>query len=118
MIIIVYVMYMKKTYPVSVTRALLKIGSDIRDARLRRRLQMQTVADRASISRVTLTKVEKGDPGVAFGSYVGVLHALGLLNRLSDIADVIHDQVGLALEEEHLPKRIRYPGKTEYGHER
>lgn len=100
---------MEKTYSINLLRVMKKIGNDIRDARLRRRLQMQTVADRAAISKVTLGKIEKGDPGVAFGSYVGVLHALGMLDRLTDLADAKHDHVGLALEEEHLPKRIRYP---------
>ena len=102
-----------KTYSISVSRALTKIGSDIRDARKRRRLQMQTVADRAAISRVTLSKIEKGDPGVSFGSYAAVLQGLGLLDRLTTIADAIHDGVGLHLEEERLPQRIRYKNNGE-----
>jgi hypothetical protein len=34
---------------------------------------------------------------------------LGMGDRLSDLADVRHDAVGLELEEERLPKRIRLP---------
>lgn len=36
------------------------------------------LSDRAGISRRTLTKIEKGDPSVAFGSYCAVAQALGL----------------------------------------
>jgi hypothetical protein len=74
---------------------------------------MQTVADRAAISRVTLSKIEKGDPGVSFGAYAAVLQGLGLLDRLTTIADAIHDGVGLHLEEERLPQRIRYKNNGE-----
>jgi hypothetical protein len=51
--------------------------------------------------------VEKGDPGVSVGTYATVLFALGMADRLADVADHRHDAVGLALEEEHLPERIR-----------
>jgi hypothetical protein len=93
--------------PVPVARALRKLGHDIRDARRRRRIPVAILAQRASISRMTLNKVEKGDPGVSLGSYATVLFALGMVDRLADVADARHDAVGLALEEEHLPERIR-----------
>ena len=93
--------------PAPVLRALRKLGQDIRDARRRRRIPVAILAERASISRVTLHKVEKGDPGVSARNYATVLFALGLADRLADIADVRHDSVGLALEEERLPERIR-----------
>jgi hypothetical protein len=93
--------------PVPVTRTLRKLGHDIRDARRRRRIPVAILAERASISRVTLNKVEKGDPGVAVGTYATILFALGMADRLADVADPRHDAIGRELEEEHLPKRIR-----------
>ncbi len=51
-------------YPLPVTRALRKLGHDIRDARRRRRLPMAIVMQRASISKPTLIKIERGDPTV------------------------------------------------------
>jgi hypothetical protein len=104
--------------PVPVTRALRKLGHDIRDARRRRRIPVAILAERVSISRMTLNKVEKGDPGVSGGTYATVLFALGMADRLADVADPRHDTVGLELEEEHLPERIRLsrrqkPGKPE-----
>jgi len=65
------------------------------------------MAERASISRTTLRKVEQGNPGVSIGIYATVLFVLGLHHRLADLADVRTDQVGLELEEERLPQRIR-----------
>lgn len=95
--------------PLPVTRALRKLGSDIRDARRRRRIQTTTMAERASISRTTLAKVEQGDPGVQFGTYATVLFVLGLTDRIADLADIRFDKTGLELEDERLPKRIRLP---------
>jgi len=105
---IVNVMKINKTYsmPIPVKRALRKLGGDIRDARRRRRIPSAVLAERASISRTTLVKVEKGDPGVSLGIYAVVLFVLGLVDRLSEVADVRHDEHGLALDEENLPERI------------
>jgi transcriptional regulator with XRE-family HTH domain len=95
--------------PIPVARSLRKLGHDIRDARRRRRIPVAILAERASISRSTLNKVEKGDPNVSVGNYATVLFVLGMVDRLADLADPRHDAVGLALEEEHLPQRIRLP---------
>jgi transcriptional regulator with XRE-family HTH domain len=94
---------------IPVKRALHKLGGDIRDARRRRRIPMALLAERARVSRTTLTKVEKGDPGTSMGVYATVLFVLGMTERLADVADPRHDSVGLALEEERLPQRIRIP---------
>lgn len=99
------------TLPIPVRRALRKLGEDIRDARRRRRIPVAIMAERASISRTTLNKVEKGAPGVSIGAYATVLFALGLADRLAGLADASADVVGLELEEEHLPQRIRRPRK-------
>jgi len=101
--------------PLPVLRALRKLGQDIRDARRRRRIPVAVMAERASISRTTLSKVEKGDPGVSFGLYATVLFVLGFVERLGDLADPGRDELGLALEEERLPQRIRRPSTPRSG---
>lgn len=100
---------MPTPHPVSLAtaRALRKLGSDMRDARLRRRLSMQIVADRARTTRPTLTRVERGDPGVSMGIYCSVLNAIGLLDGISRLADVATDRVGVELEASRLPRRTR-----------
>jgi transcriptional regulator with XRE-family HTH domain len=95
--------------PLPVVRSLRKLGHDIRDARRRRRIPVAILAERASISRMTLNKVEKGNPGVSVGTYATILFTLGMIERLADVADPRHDTVGRELDEEHLPERIRLP---------
>jgi transcriptional regulator with XRE-family HTH domain len=68
---------------------------------------VELMAERASMSRVTLSKIERGEPGVSLGNYASALFALGLADRLADLADPRNDSVGLGLEEERLPERIR-----------
>ena len=93
--------------PIPARHALRKLGQDLRDARRRRRIPVALAAERASISRTTLVKIEKGDPGVAMGIYATVLFVMGMAERLADLADPKNDAVGRQLEEEHLPQRIR-----------
>jgi len=70
---------------------------------------MELMAERARISRPTLTKIEKGEASVALGNYASVLFVLGMTERLADLADIRFDETGLMLDEEHLPKRVRLP---------
>jgi len=106
-----------KSLPLPVKRALKKLGSDIADARKRRRISTTTMAQRAMISRTTLVKVENGDPGVSIGIFATVLFVLGMTERLTDIADASHDRTGLDLESEKLPKRISSSRKKRDGAE-
>lgn len=97
----------RPTISIPVRRALQKLGGDIKDARLRRRLPSELMAERAGLSRSTLIKIEKGEPGVALGHYASVLFVLGMIDRLGELADLRNDTVGLRLEDERLPQRIR-----------
>ena len=57
------------------------VGEQIRLARLRRDLSIAQVAERATCSAVTISRVEKGAPTVAIGIYlrmfVKLFHAVG-----------------------------------------
>ncbi len=97
--------------PFPVRRALKKLGRDLSDARKRRRIPMQLAAERASISRTTLSKIERGDEGVSLGAYAKILFVLGMVERLAELSDPKFDTLGLGLEAENLPKRIRIPRK-------
>jgi hypothetical protein len=68
---------------------------------------MAIAAQRASISKPTLIRVERGDPTVSIASYATVLFVLGMADHLGDLAASKNDPVGLQLEEENLPRRIR-----------
>jgi len=95
----------------AVRKALAQLGSDIRAARRRRRLPMAVVAERAFTSRATLQRVEAGDPSVGMGIYAAVLHTLGLLEGLGRLADPSTDEVGQALADASLPRRVRLKSK-------
>lgn len=98
--------------PLPVKRALTKLGGDIRNARIRRRITAHVMAERSFITRTTLRKVERGDPTVTMASYATALFVLGLSDRLSALADISQDDLGLQLEEERLPRRVRGPGSS------
>jgi transcriptional regulator with XRE-family HTH domain len=100
-----------KNTPLPVKRALKKFGQDLRDARKRRRITMELAAERAAISRATLTKIEKGDDGVSLGAYAKILFVLGMIERLVELADPTFDILGLGLEADNLPKRVRISRK-------
>ena len=98
--------------PAAVRRTLRKLGADIHDARRRRRLPMEVVAERAFTSRSTLQRIEAGDTAVSIGIYASVLQALGLLEGLGEIADISRDSVGQALASADLPERVRIKRKS------
>jgi transcriptional regulator with XRE-family HTH domain len=93
-----------------VLEALGELGADLRNLRRRRRIPLAAAADQALISRATLYKVERGDPGVSLGIYATVLQGYGMVERLAGLAEARFDRTGLALETARLPHRIRPPG--------
>lgn len=89
-------------------KLLSQMGEQIRLARLRRHLPSELVAERASVSRQTLTSIEKGAPSVALGAYAAVLHALGGLEQ--DLLLIAKDdEMGRKLQDLDLPQRRRAP---------
>ena len=93
------------------TREILEqMGEQIRLARLRRKLSAQLVAERAGISRQTLTANEKGTPTVAIGAYAAVLHALNNLDN-DFLLVAKDDELGRKLQDLDLPARKRAPKK-------
>lgn len=94
---------------VTVRQSLCKLGQDMKIARQRRRLPMRLVAERAGIGLSTMSKIEKGDSNVSLGNYAAVFWALGLGTPFGRMLDPATDQVGLDLDLENLPQRIRIP---------
>ena len=93
-------------------RMLNQMGEQIRLARLRRRLTAELVAERAGISRMTLSNIEKGSPSVAIGSYAAVLHALNGMDK--DLLLVAKDdELGRKLQDLGLSTPRRAPKRTQ-----
>lgn len=55
-----------------------RLGEQIRARRKALGVNATNTAESAGISRVTLHRIEKGEPSVAMGAYLNVLSALGL----------------------------------------
>ncbi|REC60430.1 transcriptional regulator [Chryseobacterium pennae] len=74
-----------------------QMGENIKLARKRRKLTTMQVAERADITRATLSKIEKGNPSVAFGAYFNVLRVLGLEKDILKLAS--DDELGRKLQD-------------------
>lgn len=83
------------------------VGKQIKLARLRRKLPVQEVADRAAISRSTVIAIEKGCPSVSMGFYLAVLNVLGLQDDILLIAK--DDVLGRTYQDLNLkiPRRVK-----------
>ena len=84
-------------------KILANFGERLRLARLRREISAETLASRASISRMTLHRAEKGSPAVSMGTYLRILAALHLTDDINLLAK--DDQLGRKLQDLNLPKR-------------
>ncbi|WP_273495949.1 helix-turn-helix domain-containing protein [Rikenella microfusus] len=91
---------MKRALLPSQRKTLTALGENIKLARLRRELSSEQVAGRAGISRNTLTKIERGEEGVAMGYYFRVLAILRLEKDLLLVAK--DDELGRALQDARL----------------
>jgi len=86
--------------PRALSHNLALMGEQIMLARKRRHLSMQDIADRATVTRLTISKVEKGDPSVSMGIYARVLYALNLEDDICLIA--ASDPLGRELQDAEL----------------
>jgi transcriptional regulator with XRE-family HTH domain len=88
-------------------RIISEMGANIKLARLRRKLSSEQVAERANISRPTLSAIEKGAPTVSIGSYLLVLQVLGLESDFLLLAK--DDELGRKLQDARINTNERAP---------
>ena len=91
-------------------KILVELGENIKLARLRRKLSSEQVAERANISRPTLSSIEKGSASVSIGSYLQVLFVLGLEKDFLKLAK--DDELGRKLQDANLISKERAPKRS------
>lgn len=84
-------------------QALLDLGQSLRNRRKYLGINATTAAEAAEISRITLYRIEKGEPSVTMGAYLSVVSALGL--KL-DLADPFKPKISEKDTRSKLPKKI------------
>jgi transcriptional regulator with XRE-family HTH domain len=89
------------------TKILIQMGENIKLSRLRRKFSAEQVAERANISRPTLSAIEKGMPTVSIGYYLLVLQVLGLENDFLFLAN--DDILGRKLQDLGISVKQRAP---------
>lgn len=97
----------KAPMPLAVKRAIMKFGEDLSLARRRRRFSQESMAQRIGISVSSLRRLEKGDPTLSWGTIARAMYVLGEIGKINDLLDTPKDDIGLALMDEQLPRRIR-----------
>jgi Predicted transcriptional regulators len=93
--------------PSKLRRGLAKFGMDLALARRKRHLTVAMMAERLGVAKSTYLRVEKGDPTVSMGMYAMALFVLGFGDALGDLVDARHDEHGLLLDAQRVPKRVR-----------
>ena len=93
-------------YP-QVARSIAKLGRDISLARRMRRIAAEDFAKQMGVSRATLHRLEKGDPGISLNTLAMAMFALGQLDAVANLADPTKDDVGLMLTRQQAPRRVQ-----------
>ena len=101
--------------PPAVRRSLSKMGRDLSVARRKRRITQAMMAERIGVAAATYVRIERGSPTVGIAAYAMAFFVLGLGTPLADLVDVARDDIGLLLDSERLPTRVRRPRKTPTG---
>jgi len=70
-----------ESWPTLVQERLTAWGKCIAAQRLRQRITAVDLSARLGISRATLVRLEKGDPGAGVGAYLTALLALGIFDQ-------------------------------------
>lgn len=84
-------------------KLLAEFGERLKLARLRRKISAETLAERSSISRMTLHRAEQGSPAVSMGTYLRILAALHLQDDINLLA--ADDKLGRKLQDIELDSR-------------
>lgn len=93
--------------PYPVEQALKRLGSNLRTARLRRKLTIANIAEKIGTGPRAVADAEKGKASTAIGIYAALLWALGILEQIEPVADPAADREGQILARNREKTRAR-----------
>lgn len=100
---------MKCPTPVAVKLAARSIGESIATWRKLYSITSQELADRVSVSRATLSRLENGDPSVSFETFLRECQGVGMLDKIPEAVDPYETDLGRIRADQALPQRVRKP---------
>ena len=81
-------------------KVLSQLGENIKLACKRRKYSQSLISERTGLSRLTIRKIERGDPTVSIGHYIAVLSVIGLVEDFAKVAS--DDELGRKLQDIQL----------------
>lgn len=97
---------MKRRIPSWTTNAAAEIGANVSAWRRMLGLTQAELADRAGVSRETLSRLENGDGAVSLNTVLNILHIFGVLNPFVDASNPYATPFGMARATQQLPQRV------------
>ena len=97
------------TPPYAVEQALKRLGTNLRTARVRRRLTREEIAQKIGVGVRAISDAEKGKPSSSVAVYMALLCVFDLLREVDKLADPALDGEGLALALSREGIRVRHP---------
>lgn len=85
--------------------ALVRLGANLRTARLRRAESESVLASRMGVSRATIARLERGDGGVSLALAIEALLQYGYADQVFALGDPEVDGVGKRLDALRRPSR-------------
>lgn len=98
---------MKRPVPVATKLAAKSIGENIATWRKLYNLTAEELADKAGVSRSTISRLENGDPSVNLATFLNVCRCFDSLDAVVQATDPYETDLGRARADQALPKRVR-----------
>ena len=98
---------MKRLSSPTVKLAAKQIGENLATWRKLDNLTSQQLADKAAVSRATISRLENGDPKVSFETFLNVCRALSSLDAVVEATDPYETDYGRVRADQVLPQRVR-----------
>lgn len=98
---------MKRPIPMRTTLAARRIGENLSSWRKMYHITSEQLAEKAAVSRSTISRIENGDPTVSFATFLNVCRSVGIIDRVVEATDPYETELGRVRADQELPRRVR-----------